>query len=60
MANTEKVYTSRNIYITSDSQAAIKVLESSQINSELASNCHQSQVRLAEHNRIQMDGCRDT
>jgi hypothetical protein len=35
--------------IFSDSQAAIKALESSQINSKLACNCHQSLVKMAEH-----------
>jgi hypothetical protein len=53
MENTEKGYKGRNIYILSDSQAAIKA-NNSQINSKLAWDCHQSLVRLAEHNRVQL------
>jgi predicted ATP-grasp superfamily ATP-dependent carboligase len=33
---------------------AIKILDSSQINSKLVSDFHQSLVELAEHNRIQL------
>jgi ribonuclease HI len=44
----------RNINILSDSQAATKALDSLQINSKLAWDCHQSLVREAEHNRIQL------
>jgi hypothetical protein len=40
MENTEKGYTGRNIYILSDSQAAIKDLDSFQINSKLVWDCH--------------------
>jgi hypothetical protein len=54
MENTEKGYTGRNIYILSDSQAAIKALDSLRINSKLVWDCHQSLVKLAEHNRIQL------
>jgi hypothetical protein len=54
MENIEKGYTGRNIYILSDSQAAIKALDSFQINSKLVWDCHQSLVKLAEHNRIQL------
>jgi ribonuclease HI len=50
--NTEKGYKGRNIYTLSDSQAAIKALYSFWINSELVLGCHQSLVKLAEHNRI--------
>jgi len=46
--NTEKGYRSRN------SQAAINVLDSFQINSTLVSDCHQSLVKLAEH----ITGCK--
>jgi ribonuclease HI len=53
MENIEKGYTGRNFYILSDSQAAIKALDSFQINSKLVWDCHQSLVKLAEHNRIQ-------
>jgi hypothetical protein len=53
MESTEKGYKGRNIYILSDSQAAIKALNV-KINSKLVWDCHQSLVRLAEHNRIQL------
>jgi hypothetical protein len=43
MEKTEKGYRSRN------SQAAIKVLDSFEINSKLIWDCHQSLVKLAEH-----------
>jgi ribonuclease HI len=46
--------TGRNIYILSDSQAAIKALDSFKINSKLVWDCHQSLVKLTEHNRIQL------
>jgi uncharacterized protein YegP (UPF0339 family) len=36
MANIDKGYTGENIYILSDSQSAIKALDSFQINSKLA------------------------
>jgi ribonuclease HI len=54
MGNTEKGYTGRSIYILSDSQAAIKALESFHINSELFWDCHQSMVKLTEYDRIQL------
>jgi ribonuclease HI len=54
MENTEKGYTGRNICILSDSQAAIKALDSYQINSKLVWDCHQCLVKLAEQNRIQL------
>jgi ribonuclease HI len=54
MENTEKGYKGRNIYILSDSQAAIKALNNFQINSKLVWDCHQSLMRLAEHNRVQL------
>jgi len=44
----------RNIYILSDSQAAIKALDSFQINSKLVCKCYQTLVKLAEHNTIQL------
>jgi ribonuclease HI len=52
--NTEKGYKGRNIYILSDSQASIKALNTCQINSKLVWDCHQSLMRLAEHNRVQL------
>jgi hypothetical protein len=48
MENTENGYTGRNIYILSDSQAAIKTLDSLQINSKLVWECQQSLVKLAD------------
>ena len=54
LENTEKGYKGRNIYILSDSQAAIKALNNFQINSKLVWDCDQSLVRLAEHNRVQL------
>jgi hypothetical protein len=53
--NVEKGYTGRNIYILSDSQAAIKVLNNFQINSKQVWDWHQSLMRLAEHNSIVTD-----
>jgi hypothetical protein len=40
MEDIEKGYTGRNISILSDSQAAIKALDSFQINSKLVWDCH--------------------
>jgi ribonuclease HI len=54
MENIEKGYKGRNIYILSDSQAAIKALNNFQINSKLVWDCHQSLMRLAGHNRVQL------
>jgi ribonuclease HI len=54
MEDIENGFTGRNIYIFSNSQAAIKALDSFQINSKLVWDCHQSLVKLAEHNRIQL------
>jgi len=54
MENIEMGYTSRNIYILSNSHAGIKVLHSYQINFELVWNCQHSLVELVEHNRIQL------
>jgi len=53
MENTEKVYTGTNIYILSESQAAIKALDNFQINSNLVWNSHHTLVKLLEHNTIQ-------
>jgi ribonuclease HI len=52
--NIEKGFTVRNLYILSDSQTAIKTLDSFQINSKVVWDCHQSLVKVAEHNRIQL------
>jgi ribonuclease HI len=54
MENTKKGYTNRNNCILSNSQAAIKALDSFQINYKFVWGCHQSLVKLAEHNRIQL------
>ena len=54
MGNTEKGNTGRNIYILSDSQAAIKALDSFHINSKLCWDCHQCLVRRTECNMIQL------
>jgi hypothetical protein len=54
MENIEKGYKGRNIYILTDSQAAIKTLNSFQINYKLVWDCHQSLIRPAEHNRVQL------
>ena len=40
MNNTEMDYTGRNMYILSDSQAAIQAHDSFQINSKLVWDCH--------------------
>jgi ribonuclease HI len=52
--NTEKGLHIRNIDILSDSEAVTKALDSLQINSKLAWECHQSLVRQAKHNRMQL------
>jgi hypothetical protein len=54
MEITEKGYKGRNIFILSDSQAAIKALNNFQINSKLVWDCYQFLMRLAEHNRVQL------
>jgi ribonuclease HI len=50
----DKNYKSRNIYILSDSQAAITALGKYQITSKLVWDCHQSLIQLARHNRVQL------
>jgi len=52
MENIEKDYIGGNMYILSDTQAAVKVLDGSHINSKLFWDCHQSMMKLAEHDRI--------
>jgi len=52
MENTEKGYTGTNIYILSESQAAIKALDNFQMNSKLVWDCHQSLVQMGGHNII--------
>jgi ribonuclease HI len=50
----DRNYKNRNICIPSDSQTAIKALDSYQINSKLVWDCHQFLSQLAEHNRVQI------
>jgi hypothetical protein len=45
-------YKNCNIYILSDSQAAVKALDNYRVSSKLVWDCHQSFVKLAEHNRV--------
>jgi ribonuclease HI len=52
--NVNRNYKNRNIYIPSDSQAAIKALGKYQITSKLVWDCHQSLIQLAKHNRVQL------
>jgi ribonuclease HI len=52
--NLDREYRNRNIYILSDSQAAIKVLGKGQIISKLVWDCHQSLIQLARHSRVQL------
>ena len=54
MENIEKGYTGKNINVLSDGQAAIKALEGFQINSKLFWDCHQTLVKLTEHNWFQL------
>jgi ribonuclease HI len=54
MENTKNGYKDGNIYILSDSQTAIKEHNNIQIDSTLVWVCHQSLLKLAEHNRIQL------
>jgi hypothetical protein len=60
MVNTEKDCTCRNICIHSNQQAAIKALDSFQINLKLVWDCHQSLMKLAEQTGSNGYGCLDT
>jgi ribonuclease HI len=51
--NLDRNYKNRNIYILSDSQAAIKALGKHKITSKLVWDCHQFLIQLARHNRVQ-------
>jgi hypothetical protein len=42
----------RNIHILSGSQATIKALDNYCINTKLVLDCHQSLIKLAEHNTV--------
>jgi ribonuclease HI len=52
--NIKKGYWTRNIYILSDSQAAIEALDKCKINSKPVWECHQSLMLLAERNNGQL------
>jgi hypothetical protein len=52
--NIDRNYKNRNIYIPSDTQAAIIALDKHQITSTLAWDCRQSLMQLARHNRVQL------
>jgi hypothetical protein len=52
--NIDRNNKNRNIYIISDSQAAIKALDKHQITSKLVWDCHQFLTQLARHNRVQL------
>jgi ribonuclease HI len=52
--NIDKNYKNRNIYIISESQAAIKALSKYQITSKLVWECHESHMQLARQNRVQL------
>jgi ribonuclease HI len=54
MENTKNGYKYRNIYILLDSQAPIKAHYNFQIDSTLVWDCHQSLLKLAEHDRVQL------
>jgi ribonuclease HI len=53
-ANMNRNYKNRNIYVLSDSQAAIKALDKYQITSKLVWDCRQSLMQVAKHNRVQL------
>jgi ribonuclease HI len=52
--NLDRNYKNKNIYILSDSQAAIKALGKHQITSKLVWDSHQSLIQLARHHRVQL------
>jgi ribonuclease HI len=52
--NLDRNYRYRNIFILSDSQAALKALDKHQINSKLVWDCYQTLIELANHNRVQL------
>ena len=54
MANIENGYKCRNIYILSDSPVAMKMQKWFPDNLNLVWDCHQSMVKLTEHNRVQL------
>jgi hypothetical protein len=50
--NIKRGYCNRNIYILSDSQAAIKAFDNCKIYSKLVWDCHQSPMTLAVRNKV--------
>jgi ribonuclease HI len=52
--NIGRNYKNKNIYILSDSHAAIQALDKYQITSKLFCDCHQSLMQLARHNRVKL------
>jgi ribonuclease HI len=54
MEDMEMDYKGRNMYVLSNNQAAMQVLNNFHINSKLVWDCHNSLVKLAEHNRAQL------
>jgi hypothetical protein len=54
VGNLDRDYKNRNFCVLLDSQAAIKSLDNYQINSKLVWDCHQSIVKLAKHNKVQL------
>jgi hypothetical protein len=53
--NLDRNYGNKNIYILSDSRAAIKALGKHLITSKLVWDCHQSLIQLAEHTKSSAD-----
>jgi hypothetical protein len=54
MESVEKGLKVWNLYILSDSKAALMTLGGFQTNCKLVRNYHKSMVKLAEHDRIQL------
>jgi ribonuclease HI len=52
--NIDRNSKNRNIYILSDSQAAIQAFDKYKITSKLVWDCHQSLMQLTIHNRVQL------
>jgi hypothetical protein len=52
--NLDRNSKNKNIYIVSDSQAAIKEFDKHQLTSKLVWDCHQSLTQLAKYNRVQL------
>jgi ribonuclease HI len=52
--NLDRDYKNRNTNILLDCHAAIKALDNYQISSKLVSDSHQSLMKLAKHNKVQL------